>query len=187
MTGRSTRQGGEELRRHLRRLVEGDGRVRLGLEPLEGLTMEHALDAMDRVYGWDGTGPRARIEPARTVEGWLAGCVRVLEVAAQRGRIAFATGRPASLLALHQALAAAAIAAGGSVAEHGESPALADRRRRLWWVHGVAAVTDGESLLADDGLDAAASSSSPSTGPTSSWPTACSRGWPSARASRWSR
>jgi len=52
--------------------------------------------AVELVFGWDGDGPRARIAPARTVDGFTAAVARVLEVARGGGRIAFATAATAS-------------------------------------------------------------------------------------------
>jgi hypothetical protein len=79
----------------------------------------------------------------------------VLEVARGRGRIAFATGRPASLLGLYRALADAASVAGGEVLSASQSGPIDARGLRIWWVDGVATVSDGESLLADDSTVAA--------------------------------
>jgi Phosphatase len=149
VAGRSARFGREDVVEVMRALVRGDRQSRLGLDPFVSLTLDHTLAAAALVFGWDGDGPRARIDPARTVDGFNAACARVLEVARGGGRLAFATARPASLLGLHQALAAAAAGVGGDVLDAEQSPPLDARGRRLWWIDGVATVTDGESLLAD--------------------------------------
>lgn len=134
----------------MRALVRGDVRARLGLPPFGDLTLDHTAAAAALIFGWDGDGPRARIDPARTIDGFNAACTRVLEVARDGGRIAFATARPASLLGLHRALAEAASAAGGDVLDATQSAPIDARGHRIWWIDGVAMVTDGASLLADD-------------------------------------
>jgi hypothetical protein len=139
----------------MRALVRGDPEAALGLPPFAELTMEHAAAAAQLIFGWDGDGPRARIDPARTVDGFRAACARVLEVAHGRGRIAFATGRPASLLGVYRALAVAASVAGGEVLGASQSGPIDARGLRIWWVDAVAMVSDGESLLADDSTAAA--------------------------------
>ena len=149
VAGRSARFAREDVIDVMRALVRGDQKARLGLAPFVSLTLDHTMAAAALVFGWDGDGPRARIDPARTVDGFNAACMRVLEVARRGGRLAFATARPASLLGLHQALATAAAAVGGEVLDAEQSPPLDASGRRLWWIDGVATVTDGESLLAD--------------------------------------
>jgi hypothetical protein len=139
----------------MRALVHGDHDAALGLPPFAELTMEHAAAAAQLIFGWDGDGPRARIHPMRTVDGFRAASARVLEVARGRGRIAFATGRPASLLGLHRALADAASAAGADVLRASQSGPIDARGFRIWWIDAVATVSDGESLLADDSIAAA--------------------------------
>ncbi len=155
VAGRSPRLGRDELRSMARRFHGGDRRLHLGLDPFEGLTEEHVAAAYAEQLGWDGDGPRGRIDPARTVDGWLAACARVLELARLGARVAFATTRPASLLGLHQALARAALDAGGNVLTNDEAAIPGDHRRKLWWLDGVAVVTDREALLGDAGVEAA--------------------------------
>ena len=73
-------------------------------------------------------------------------------------RIAFATAQPASLLGVHAALARLARAAGGTIDDAEDTgPLRVDGRtgRFLRWIDGVAVVTDGSSLLATSGADAA--------------------------------
>ena len=48
-----------------------------------------------------------------------------------------------------------AVAEGGTVLEHPESSVVGPGGRRLWWIDRVAVLTDHESLLADQGTDAA--------------------------------
>jgi hypothetical protein len=155
VAGRSARFAREDVVRVMRALVRGDHHARLGLPPFVDLTVDHAAAAAALIFGWDGDGPRARIDPARTIGGFNAACARVLEVARGGGRLAFATAYPASLLGLHRALAAAASAAGGNVLDATQSAPIDARGHRLWWIDGVAIVTDGESLLADHSSTAA--------------------------------
>jgi hypothetical protein len=155
VAGRSVRFGREEILAVMRRLVDGDARTRLGLPPFLDLTMTQVEAAMESVYGWKGDGPRARIAPARTIEGFVSARDRVLEVARVGGTLAFATSRPASLLAVYRALATAAVDAGGSVLTQTESALVGPGGRRLWWLDGVAMLTDHESLFGDAGTDAA--------------------------------
>jgi hypothetical protein len=153
--GRSARWSRDSVVQIMRALLRGDPEAALGLPPFAELRMEHAAAAAQLIFGWDGDGPRARIDPARTVDGFRAACACVLEVARGRGRIAFATGRPASLLGLYRALADAASVAGGEVLSASQSGPIDARGLRIWWVDGVATVSDGESLLADDSTVAA--------------------------------
>jgi hypothetical protein len=148
--GRSAHWSSDAVVDTMRALVRGEPRATLGLPPFAELTMAQAAAAADLIFGWDGDGPRARIDPARTVNGFTAACTRVLEIARGGGRIAFATGRPASLLGLHRALADVASAAGGEILGATQSGPIDARGRRIWWVDGVATVSDGESLLAED-------------------------------------
>ena len=118
------------------------------------LTPAQALTAVTAVYGWDGEGPSARISATNTVDGFDAACTRIVEVARDGGRIAFATACPASLLPLYRSLADAAVVLGAEVLTGRESAPFGAGGRRLRWLDRVAVVTDGGAILADD--DAAA-------------------------------
>jgi hypothetical protein len=83
--------------------------------------------AVEAVYGWSGDGPRARIAVDRTINGFAAAGARVREVAGSGGRIVFATECPASLFAVHRALANHAVEAGGDVFDAVESSPIDDR------------------------------------------------------------
>ena len=96
-----------------------------------------------------------RIAPSRTVDGFTAACERILEVAAARGRIAFATARPASLLPLYRRLVARAAAGGADVLAADETGVVGLSGRRVRWIDKVAMLTDGAALLGDDSVDAA--------------------------------
>ncbi len=81
--------------------------------------------------------------------------MRVLEVARGGGRVAFATSRPASLLPLYRRFVARVEAAGGEVLCADESGSFGPGSRRLRWIDKIAMLTDHESLLGDDSVDAA--------------------------------
>ena len=155
VSGRSIRFGRDEVVGIMRRLVNGAPAARLGLPTFESLELTHVEAAVAATYGWEGDGPRARIAPVRTIEGFTAACERVLEVARGNGSLAFATARPASLLGLHRSLAAAADAAGGTVLTADESGLIGPQGHRIWWLDRVAVLTDLESLLGDDSVEAA--------------------------------
>jgi hypothetical protein len=108
--------------------------------------------AIAKVHGWDGGSARAAIDPDRTVEGARAAIERILDVAADGGRIAAATARPASLFPLVRGFLAVAAQTGAAVISCGAVPVAGPPRapRALWWLEGVAVVTDGEALLAED-------------------------------------
>ena len=71
------------------------------------------------------------------------------------GRVAFATGRPASLLPLYRRFVARVEAAGGEVLAADESGTFGPGGRRLRWIDKIAMLTNHESLLGDDCVDAA--------------------------------
>jgi hypothetical protein len=150
VAGRSAQFGRDEVLAVARRVVRGDPRALLGCVRFEELTVEQVHDAVAHVYGWDGTGARASISAARTVDAFESAAARVLEVAGQGGRIAFATSAPASLFVVLRALADAASRAGGCVFDAVESSPVGDRGPgsvRLRWIDRVAMASDGRALL----------------------------------------
>jgi hypothetical protein len=155
VAGRSTRLGRDEIVGTMRRLAHGAPATRLGLPPFDALENRHVEIAMAEIFGWVGDGPRARIAPSRTVDGFTAACERILEVATARGRIAFATTRPASLLPLYRRLVARAGAAGADVLAADETGVVGLSGRRVRWIDKIAVLTDGAALLGDDSVDAA--------------------------------
>jgi hypothetical protein len=155
VSGRSLRYGRDEVTGTMRRVERGERAVLFGLAPLPGLAYEHVAAAVEAVYGWEGDGPRARIAPGRTVDGFTAAIARVLEVARGGGRITLATARPASLLPVYRRLAARSAAEGGDLLVADESGTVGPGGRRIRWVDQVAVLTDGAALLADDSMDAA--------------------------------
>jgi Phosphatase len=153
--GRSLRFGRDEVTGIMRRVEQGAPSSLLGLPAFTGLTREQIAAAVELVYGWEGDGPRARIAPARTVDGFTVAVTRLLEVARGGGRLAFATTRPAALLQLYRRLAARAAAEGAEVLGGDETVGFGPTGRRIRWVDHVAVLTDGAALLADDGVEAA--------------------------------
>jgi hypothetical protein len=139
----------------MRRVEHGAPSALCGLPAFPGLTREQVAAAVEVVYGWEGDGPRARIAPARTVDGFTAAVTRVLEVARGGGRLAFATARPAALLQLQRRLAARAAAEGADVLAGQETAGFGPNGRRVRWIDHVAVLTDGAALLADDSVEAA--------------------------------
>ena len=155
VAGRSARFGRDEIVGIMRRVAHGAPVARLGLPSFDGLTLARVEAAVATVYGWEGDGPRARIAPAHTIDGFTSACERILEVARGGGRVAFATGRPASLLPLYRRFVARVEAAGGEVLSADESGTFGPGGRRLRWIDKIAMLTDHESLLGDDCIDAA--------------------------------
>lgn len=155
VAGRSARFGRDEVVGIMRRVAHGAPVTRLGLPPFEGLTLAHVEAAVAAEFGWEGDGPRARIAPGRTIDGFTAACDRILEVARDGGRVAFATSRPASLFPVYRRFVARVEAAGGEVLSTDESSTFGPGGRRLRWIDKVAMLTDHESLLGDDSIEAA--------------------------------
>ena len=148
--------GPTELRRYVACLVAGDRRALGAVGPIPGLTEDEVWEALRAVFG--ATPARPYIEPALTIAAARDAGTRLREVARRGGRIAFATSRPASLLALHLALARQACARGADLVELADAgPIHSDGRAGRWlrWVGGVTAVTDGNALY-DVGGDEAA-------------------------------
>jgi Phosphatase len=155
VAGRSARFTRDDMERVSRSLVRGDTTYSLGVPRFTNLTIGQARAAIELVYGWDGESTRPRIDPQYTLVAFERATERILEVAGGGGRLAFATARPASLLGVYRALATAAADAGGVVLGAAQSSLIEERRWRLWWLDGVAAVTDGENLLAHSSAAAA--------------------------------
>jgi Phosphatase len=155
VAGRSMRFGRDEVLATMRRVEQGAPGSLCGLPPIAGLTRTQVVAAVAAVYGWEGDGPRARIAPGHTVDGFTAAVMRVLEVARDGGRLAFATARPAALLQLYRRLATRAGDEGAAVLAGDETVGFGPAGRRVRWVDHVAVLTDGAALLADDSVDAA--------------------------------
>jgi hypothetical protein len=155
VAGRSLRFGRDEVTGIMRRVEQGAPSSLCGLPAFIGVTREQVAAAVELVYGWEGDGPRARIAPARTIDGFTVATLRVLEVARSGGRIAFATARPAALLQVYRRLLARAAAEGAAVLVGDETAGFGPTGRRIRWVDQVAVLTDGAALLADDSVEAA--------------------------------
>ena len=133
----------------------GPSEVRHSVERLETNPVE-TWAAIRAVFG--ATPEDAQIDVDCTVRAARVAAARLGAVARSGARIAFATAQPASLLGVHTALARLARAAGGTIDDADDTgPLRVDGRagRFLRWVDGVAVVTDGSSLLATSGADAA--------------------------------
>jgi len=152
------RVGRAELIAIARRVVRADPAALLDVAPIPALTLDEAIAAAETHWGVSDADATVTIDPDRTLARAAVGFRRVADVARRGGRIALATTRPASLLPLYQALARAARAAGGVILEGdetGEERLDGRSGRRLWWLDGVAAMTDGAALLAGPGSGAA--------------------------------
>ena len=111
------------------------------------------LAAYETAFGCTLTDTRARLDVGRTLDAFGRSCDRIASVSGEGGRVIFATTRPASLLALHGALAGHARRSGARVLSiEREGPVRARRRpdRSLFWIDGVAVLSDGNDLLAHD-------------------------------------
>ncbi len=157
IAGRHDRLGRTEIFAVMRRVLAGDPTALLGLERFEHTDLAELRAAATEVWGWNSGDPVVSIEPDRLLNGLVAARERVLDVSRRGGRVLIATGRPASLLPLHQHFARMSRAAGGHVLDAGEAgPIRAAGRAAVWswWVGGVAVLTDGDALLADAGIEA---------------------------------
>ncbi len=157
IAGRHDRLGRAELHSVMRRVVAGDPIALLGLERFDHVDLAELRAVASEVWGWDVDAPTVSIEPDRLMSSVRVASDRVVDVARRGGRILLATGRPASLLPLHQHVARLARSAGGHVLDGGDAGPISAAGRasaRLWWLGGVAVLTDGDALLADPGLEA---------------------------------
>lgn len=146
--------GPTELRRLVDRLVAGDPGV-LGCVAAFDVTASDVWDALKAVYG--SAPDKPEIDPAAVVVGAQRAGDRIVAAARAGARIAFATAAPASMLAIHMALARRARTAGAVVADDDDAgPARIDGRSPRWirWIGGVAVVTDGAALVGASGADA---------------------------------
>jgi len=148
--------GRTELQRLVERMVLGE-RTALGeMTPLAGVTVVDAWAAMTAVFGPKVDLPV--IDAHCTMAGAELAAQRIREVSIAGGRIAFATGSPASLLPMHSFLARLALECGAEVDDQDDvGPFRADGRTPRWlrWCDGVATVTDGESICSARGGEAA--------------------------------
>ena len=151
IAGAHTHFGRDAVKATMRALVNGDRRAQLGCDGLDGCTPDEVRDALAATHGWDPNAARATIDPECTVTAIEAAGLRIAEAAQAGARIAVATARPASLLGLAQFVAAEAAALGGRVLASDRATIDGTAGRELWWIGGVAVLTDGTALLASDG------------------------------------
>jgi len=143
--------GRDAVKASIRALVNADRRAQLGCDGLDACTSDEVRDALGSTHGWDPQGARAAIDPDCTLAALEAAGIRIAEAAQAGARIAVATARPASLLGLAQFVAAEAAALGGRVLVSDRAAIDRAAGRELWWIGGVAVLTDGRALLASDG------------------------------------
>jgi len=149
VTGCAGAPGPTELRRFVERIVAGERGALGEVLPIPGLTVVDAWAAFTEVFG--ATPERPMIDAARTFAALRRAVARVNAIGEAGGRVAVATGAPASLLPLHLAFARIARAAGADVPELADvGPLRIDGRtpRFLRWVDGVATVSDGHAICA---------------------------------------
>lgn len=160
VVGAHARLGREELRARLRRVANGDPEALLGLAPFADppVDIEMMLDVLARRLGYEERGANVVIDPDVAIAAMANAVERIRAVARHDGRIAVATSRPASMLGVMQALACVAEIDGGTVLGMTRTtPFKIDGRsnRHLWWYGGVAAVSDGTSVIPVRRSDAA--------------------------------
>jgi hypothetical protein len=143
--------GRDAVKASVRALVNGDRNARLGCDGLEGCSPDEVREALASTHGWDANAARAAIDPDCTVAAIEAAGLRIAEAGQAGARIAVATARPASLLGLSQYVASEAAALGARVLVSDRAAIEGAAGRELWWIGGVAVLTDGAALLASDG------------------------------------
>ncbi len=173
LAGRHELFGFAETQSLIRRVVAGTPEALLGMDRFIDLT-DGVVEATARhIWGWRARDAAAWTDPHCTIAGMRAALVRILDVSRRGGVIAFATGRPASLLPLYADLARLAASQGAEIfgghefdAPKYSSPeplALASAtfsvagnpRARLVWQNGVALVESGGNLISDTAMRAA--------------------------------
>ena len=152
ITGVHPDLGRAAVRAATRALVAGDPRARLGCDGLDGCDPAEVRAALVASHGDAPDAPRAVIDPDATLAGLRAAAERLRAAVAGKARVAVATSRPASLLGLAR-WAADTVRAGDATLLGGTTATIeGGGRRELWWTGGVAVVTDGQALLAHDGV-----------------------------------
>jgi hypothetical protein len=143
--------GRDAVKASVRALVNGDRQARLGCDGLDDCRPDEVREALVSTHGWDPNAARAAIDPDCTVAAIGAAGLRITEAARSGARIAVATARPASMLGLAQFVASEAAALGARLLVSDRATVEGAAGRELWWIGGVAVVTDGTALLAFDG------------------------------------
>ncbi len=108
----------------MRRVIGGDPTALLGLDRFPGVDLEELRAVAGDTWGWDADELVVTLDPDKLLAAMLTARERVLDVARRRGRILVATGRPASLLPLHQELARLARSAGAHILDAGAAGPL---------------------------------------------------------------
>ncbi len=145
--------GRAEVESIVGRLTSGSPDAVLGLD-LGRISRDEAYGALEAIWGWSGDSARATIDPARTLEAASVAAGLLAASAVPGAKVALATGRPAALLPLYRALAGAVTEAGGELLGGDQQAVEGASDQAMWWHDGVAVVSDGLSILADDGLHA---------------------------------
>ncbi len=178
LAGRHELFGFAETQSLIRRVVAGTPEALLGMDRFIDLT-DGVVEATARhIWGWRARDAAAWTDPHCTIAGMRAALVRILDVSRRGGVIAFATGRPASLLPLYADLALLAASQGAEIFGGHEFDALkylspeysspeplalasatfsvaGNPRARLVWQNGVALVESGGNLISDTAMRAA--------------------------------
>ncbi|MGB2757848.1 MAG: phosphatase [Acidimicrobiia bacterium] len=139
-----------ELERVERQLLIGDHRALLGMSRPHIADADELVALRMSVWGLHRREGRVWLDPMAALgAARLAGNL-IREVARAGGRVAFATGSPASMLTLYQALAFEAFSHGATVPE-GTSEDLEMEGHptdaHLAWINGVAVLSRAGSLL----------------------------------------
>jgi len=183
LAGRHELFGFAETQSLIRRVVAGTPEALLGMDRFSDLT-DGVVEATARhIWGWSARDAAAWTDPNCTIAGMRAALLRILDVSRRGGLIAFATGRPASLLPLYADLARLAASQGAEIfgglefddlkysspeysSPEYSSPeyssvasttfsAAGHPRARLVWQNGVALVESGGNLISDAAMRAA--------------------------------
>lgn len=144
--------GRSEMHSIVRTIAHGDPRSNGRLD-VGAVGTDDVYAALRTTWGCTLDDSRARLDVDRTIAAFAHALERIDEVAAAGGRVIVATSRPASLLAVHTALVERARAGGARVLTEREVRGVRARRRpdlQVWWVDGVAVLTDGADLLSHD-------------------------------------
>lgn len=151
--------GRAELEALVAGVVAGRPEATLGLDFAgpDRPTRDEVWSALAEGWGYDPTKRTFTIAVERTLAAAGIAADALSDVCRTGGSVALATGRPASMLGCYQALVPLLGAAGATVLRS-NAPAnraatgVAGSAPSIWWVGGVAVVTDGRSLRADDGI-----------------------------------
>jgi len=135
------------------RLADGDRDLQLGLLDLGSLSRHEVLAAVAAEAGFDpdpriDTGPTP-IDPFRVLAAWEVAGDRLARAAAAGERVLLATGHPAGLTLLYQAIGELLERGGAKLLRplSGHSWREAGRHRQIRYLHGVAVLSDRGSTV----------------------------------------